>query len=123
MNKEFAENNGCNPEDCSSCPGCGGFSEDFPRTISLTMDDDTVVECAVLTIYPVDEKFYIALVPLDEEGEIAANEVYIYGFRTTDEGNPVLSNIEDDDEYERASQAFDSIMEEAETVAASDPEE
>ena len=87
------------------------------------MDDDTVVECAVLTIYPVDEKFYIALVPLDEEGEIAANEVYIYGFRTTDEGNPVLSNIEDDDEYERASQAFDSIMEEAETVAASDPEE
>lgn len=117
-------NPGCDPKDCASCPGCGSMQEDgFPRTITLTMEDDSVVECAVLAIYPVDDKLYISLVPLDEDGELAADEVYLYRFRTTEEGSPVLSNIEDDDEYEAASQAFDLIMDQAQLVASADPEE
>jgi len=124
MNNDDNNNFGCDPKDCASCPGCGSAQEDgFPRTITLTMEDDSVVECAVLAIFPVDDNSYISLVPLDEDGELAANEVYLYRFRTTEEGNPVLSNIEDDDEYEAVSQAFDTIMDQAQLVASADPEE
>ena len=38
------------------------------NTITLTLEDDTEVECAILTIYPVNKKDYIALLPLDENG-------------------------------------------------------
>ena len=65
------------------------------------MEDDTEVECAILTIFPVDAKEYIALLPLDEEGQNHDGEVYLYSFTRTAEGAPMLSNIESDEEYNR----------------------
>ena len=61
------------------------------------MEDDTEVECAILTIFPVDAKEYIALLPLDEEGQNHDGEVYLYSFTRTAEGAPMLSNIESDE--------------------------
>ncbi len=66
---DLENNNGvtpCTSEDCSGCEGCGTDGE---ATVTLTLDDGTVQECAVLTIFPVDDKQYIALLPLDENGE------------------------------------------------------
>ena len=36
-------------------------------TVTLTLDNDEVVECAVLTVYTANDKEYIALLPLNEE--------------------------------------------------------
>lgn len=69
----------CNPSDCASCTAncssAGGNNQGtIPKvpnpTIKLTLEDDTVLECAVLTTFPV-EGFgeYIALVPLNENGK------------------------------------------------------
>ena len=62
MSDEFTFG-GCNPSDCASCgggcdssSGCGTSEEH--KTITLTMEDDTEVECAILTIFPVDAKEY-----------------------------------------------------------------
>ena len=87
------------------------------------MDDDTEVECAVLTIYPVNQKEYIALLPLDENGQSESGEVYLYTFSRTENGDPMLANIEDDAEYQAAAEAFDAILENAKTVAEGGPEE
>ena len=38
-------------------------------TVTLTLDNDEVLECAVLTIYEAGGRQYIALLPLDENGE------------------------------------------------------
>ena len=35
-------------------------------TVTLTLDNDEVVECAVLTVYTANDKEYIALLPLNE---------------------------------------------------------
>ncbi len=83
-------------------------------TVTLTLDNDEVVECAVLTIYPVDDKEYIALLPLDAEGENEDGEVYIYRYVETEDGEPTLENIESDDEYEAAADAFDEWLDEQE---------
>ena len=51
----------CNPSDCASCTAncssAGGSSQgSIPKvpnpTIKLTLDDDSVLECAVLTTFP-----------------------------------------------------------------------
>lgn len=82
---------------------------EFDDTVTLTLDDGEEVECAVIAIYPVDGKDYIALLPL--EGEAAdTGEVYLYQYEEDEDGNPSLSNIEDDDEYENAADAFDELL-------------
>ena len=82
-------------------------------TVTLTLDNDEEIECAVLTIYSVDDKEYIALLPLDEKGDNEDGEVYIYRYSEVD-GEPTLDNIEDDDEYEAAADAFDEWLDEQE---------
>ena len=43
-------------------------------TVTLTLDDDTEVECVVLTVFNAGEHEYIALLPMEgadsEEGEV-----------------------------------------------------
>ncbi len=141
--------------DCTSCGSSCGFGES-DATVTLTLDDDTTIECAVLTIYPAGGREYIALLPLDENGENQDGEVYLYRFVQTtiecavltiypaggreyiallplDENGenqdgevylyrfvqgsgeePMLENIEDDEEYETASDAFDELLDKAE---------
>lgn len=78
-------------------------------TIKLTLENDEVVTCKIVTIYEVNEQQYIALLPVDEEGESEDGEVFLYRFAEVD-GNPVLENIMDDDEYEAAADGFDEWM-------------
>ncbi len=105
------KNAGCSG-DCGSCgEDCnpGGMA-----TVTLTLDDDSVIECAILTIFPADGKEYIALLPLDENGQSAGTDVYLYRYIKSDAGDPMLENIIDDDEYEAAADAFDELMDAAE---------
>lgn len=95
--------------DCSCCGSECGEDGDGPATVTLTLDDGTVQECVILTIFQAGDKNYIALLPLDENGENEDGEVYLYRFEEVD-GQPSLSNIESDDEYEAAADAFDEFM-------------
>ena len=117
MTEEFTTG-GCSPSDCASCSGCSnpkGSCQDIEdrRTITLTLDDDTEVECTILTIFPVENKEYIALLPLDENGQNETGEVYLYSFSRTADGDPMLANIEDDEEYDAAANAFNAVVEKA----------
>ena len=91
-------------------------------TVTLTLDNDEVIECAVLTIYSVDDKEYIALLPLDESSDDEEGDVYIYRYVETEDGEPTLENIEDDDEYEAAADAFDEWLDEQEFEELEDEE-
>lgn len=114
MSNEFKEG-GCAPSDCASCGlDCSGSSSvSEHNTITLTLDDDTEVECAILTVFPVDTNEYIALLPLDENGQNQNGEVYLYKFSRTENGDPILANIEDDEEYAAAANVFDTVLQNA----------
>lgn len=113
MNEDFNKA-GCSPSDCASCQSnCSSRMDQEHHTITLTLEDDSEVECAILTIYPVGEKEYIALLPLDENGQNFDGEVYLYSFSRTAAGDPMLENIEDEDEYAAAAQAFEIVLDNA----------
>ena len=108
---------GCT-SDCESC-GCdcghGLLNEgaDGHMTVTLTLDDDSSLECIVLTTFEAAGRNYIALLPTNPpEGE--EGEVYLYRFVTGPNGEPDLQNIEDDEEYEAVADAFDEILDAAE---------
>lgn len=91
-------------------------------TVTLTLDDDTEVECAIVSIFPVGEKEYIALLPL-EGNEAEEGEVFIYRYSESADGEPTLENIEDDDEYEVVADAFDELLDSEEFDEMVDEEE
>lgn len=90
------------------------MSEQEAITVTLTLDNDEELECAVLTIYEAGEHEYIALLPLDKDGQNQDGEVFIYRYSETIPGEPDLENIEDDDEYEIAADKFDEWLDEQE---------
>ena len=89
------------------------LNEEEEMTVTLTLDDDTEVECVVLTIFTAGERDYIALLPMEGE-DSEEGEVYLYRYSETEDGTPVLDNIEDDDEYEIVADAFDEMLDDQE---------
>ena len=70
---------------------------------------------SILTIFDVKDIDYIALIPLNEDGEGNEDgEVLIYRYAEDGEGNPSLSNIENDEEYEIVAERFDELLDEEE---------
>lgn len=92
----------------------GFYDEEMSVTLEL---DDGPVTCAIITILTVNEQDYIVLLPLDENNENTDGEVWIYRY-FEDESNPnaepVLENIEDDDEYEAVIDAFEEFLDSSE---------
>ena len=95
---------GCGHDDCN----CGEEN----LTVTLTLDNDEVLECAVLTIFSAGDRQYIALLPLEDAEDTEEGDVFIYRFEEDENGEPTLDNIEDDDEYELAADAFDEWLDE-----------
>ena len=72
----------------------------------MTLDDDSELKCAVVAIFLVQNKDYIALLPLKE----GIAEVYLYRFKHNSGEDPELENIEDDAEFEAAANAYDALV-------------
>jgi len=75
---------------------CGCHEHD---TVKLTLEDDSEIECEVIGTFDLNEKNYIALLPVDDE------DVLIYNFEDLD-GELQLNTIEDEAEFEEVSAAF-----------------
>mgnify|MGYP006073514177 FL=1 len=87
--------------------------ENDTNTVTLSLDNDEELECAVLGIFVAVSRDYIALLPLDENGDDEDSQVYLYRYIDNgEEEEPGLENILDDAEFELASNAFNDWMEE-----------
>ena len=89
------------------------MNENETLTVTLTLDNDEELECAVLTIFETDGQEYIALLPLNEDGESDDGQIYLYRFiNNGEDAEPDLENIEDDTELDRVSEVFNEWMDE-----------
>ena len=57
---------------------------------------------------------YMALLPMRGEGDDEEGEVFLYRYTQSADGLPVLDNIESDEEYDIAAEAFDSWLDDQE---------
>ena len=87
------------------------MNENESLTVTLTLENNEELECAVLNIFEADEKEYIALLPLDENGDNTDGQIYLYRFIDNgEEEEPGLENIEEDEEFERVSAIFNEWL-------------
>ncbi len=86
---------------------------DEEMTVELELEDGATVNCAIVTILTVDSKDYIALLPINDEGENEDGEVWFYRYHENPNDpneEPELDYIDDDDEYEKVADAFDEYL-------------
>ena len=87
------------------------MNENESLTVTLTLENNEELECAVLNIFEADEKEYIALLPLDENGDNTDGHIYLYRFIDNgEEEEPGLENIEEDEEFDRVSAIFNEWL-------------
>ncbi len=90
---------------------------DEEMTVTLDLEDGSSVTCSIVTILTVRERDYIVLLPLDADGENEDGEVWFYRYSENEENpneEPELTYIEDDEEYEIVSDAFDEYLDNVE---------
>ncbi len=89
--------------------------DDEDMFVTVYLDNGDEMECQVLTIYEANKQDYVALLPVDEnENPIEDADVYIYRYHEDENGDPILENIETDEEWEIASDRFDEYLDELE---------
>ena len=88
-----------------------GIVEEGKVSVSIILEDDSVIECVVLNIFSAGDREYIAVMPENDNEE---GLVYLYRYSETEDGQPELTNIETDEEYEIAADAFDELLDEEE---------
>ncbi len=87
-------------------------NEEEDIQVTLTLDDGREIDCEILCIYTVDEQDYIALLPPAGD-DFEEGEALIYRFFEENE-EPRIENIESEEEYEIAADAFEEWLDDAE---------
>ena len=90
---------------------------DEEMTVDLELEDGSSVTCAIVTILTVQQRDYIVLLPLDENGENEDGEVWFYRYfedENDPNAEPELEYIDNDEEYEMIADAFDEYLDSAE---------
>ena len=73
---------------------------DHVDIIYLTLEDDSELECEIIGIFEVEDKEYIALIPINED------EVLLYEYKELEDDEFDLLLIEDEEEFQIVSEAF-----------------
>ena len=84
-------------------------------TMTLDLDDGGKLECIVLNVFPVNNREYIALLPMNDEGHVEEDaQIFLYRFEELGDDDVNIETIEDDDEFELVSDYFDEMLDEQE---------
>ena len=84
-------------------------------SMTLDLDDGGKLECIVLNVFPVNNREYIALLPMNDEGHVEEDaQIFLYRFEELGDDEVNLETIEDDDEFELVSDYFDEMLDEQE---------
>jgi hypothetical protein len=78
------------------------------ETFTLTMDDDTEQEFAIMDEFAVEGKSYYVVSEVN--GYEVSADTFVFGYHM--EGDELyIDNIDDDDEYEKIAAAYDALCE------------
>ena len=84
-------------------------------TMTLDLDDGGKLESIGLNVFTVNNREYIALLPMNDEGHVEEDaQIFLYRFEELGDDEVNLETIEDDDEFELVSDYFDEMLDEQE---------
>ena len=82
---------------------------DDRETITLLDENGEETEFEVLGVITVEDIDYAILIPIDEDED--EDQAYIFRIDTDENGEEVLSEVEDDEEFEMVKDAWENLCE------------
>ena len=82
--------------------------------ITLTYEDGSTAEFYVVAVFPVDGKDYAALMPAASSEDYESDDLLLYRYQELADDDISLTTIDDEDEFEKAADAFDELLDEEE---------
>ncbi len=89
-----------------------GDDNDYEAVITLTDEDGNDMDVEAIAAIEIHElqKEYMAVIPTKPHPDFAEGEVMILIYSEDEEGNPVFENLDDPEEFEIASKAFEEML-------------
>ena len=85
--------------------------EQFDIDVYTLVDEEGVeTDFEFLGSLELDGNTYVAFSPLDQDENSEEEEYVVFKVSTDEEGNEVYDNIEDDDEFDKVSDAFEDAF-------------
>jgi uncharacterized protein YrzB (UPF0473 family) len=85
--------------------------EEYDMDVYTLVDEDGVeTDFEFLGSIELDGNTYVAFSPLDQEEDSDEEEYVVFKVSSDEEGNEVYDNIEDDEEFDRVSDAFEDAF-------------
>ncbi len=85
--------------------------DDTDVMVTITLEDDTELDCEIIIIFEADDQDYIALLPVDDEGNgLEDMGILLYRYFEAEDGTPVLDNIESEEEASYVSEVFEELL-------------
>ncbi|EYE89667.1 hypothetical protein Q428_01240 [Fervidicella metallireducens AeB] len=81
--------------------------ENMENVVVLTDENGVETKFEVITALEVDGKEYFVLYPVDSEEDDAV----VFRLDTNEDGEEMLAEIEDDEEFEKVAQAYEEWLE------------
>lgn len=103
------------------------FNEDAEETayITLTTEDGISIDTEIIAAIEIEElgKEYVAALPTEENEEFEEGEVLLLIYSEDANGDPIFTPVEDDEEIEIVSSAFEQFFAEEEDEDEYDEED
>jgi uncharacterized protein YrzB (UPF0473 family) len=82
------------------------MENEMENVITLIDDEGNEIECEIIDAFEYDDKEYVVLLPGDEE------DPFMLRVDKDENGEEVFAMIEDDDEFDEVSEAYNGLLEE-----------
>lgn len=79
--------------------------------ITLTLEDDSELDCEVIALFNLEDREYIALLPVETEDE-DEREVLLYRFNEINEEEFEVKMIESEEEFEKVAEKYYEVASE-----------
>lgn len=93
-----------------------GEESEYEAIITITDEDDNDIDAEIIASIEVEElgKEYVAVLPIETPAQMGEAEALILEYNEDEQGNPMFSPVEDDEEFGIVSSAFNQFFGEEE---------
>lgn len=88
--------------------------DDEEEMITLTFEDGTSSLFSIVAVFTADGRDYVALMPAESIEGYEPDDLLLYRYEELSDDDVVLSTIDDEEEFEKAADAFDELLDEEE---------
>ena len=89
------------------------MNEETTDLVTLVDEEGNEHQFELIDVIEVDERRYAIMTPVEEDDSAEEGEAYIFRLETDENGEEILVDVDDEDEFDRVCAALDELDEDS----------